>query len=68
MADETRVGVKPDDRIPANGAPLEEAPDGNAAAPRRGWLQTVGTFADDEIMREISEAGRRIRESEAPVE
>ncbi len=29
-----------------------------------GWRSTIGMFADDPVMREIQEEGRRIREAE----
>ncbi len=37
------------------------------AAPRtRDWRRTVGMFAGDEVMKEIFEAGRQIRDAEGP--
>jgi hypothetical protein len=42
------------------GARTQPAPD--------AWLTTVGMMANDPIMHDVSEAGRRIRESEPPVE
>lgn len=42
------------------GARTQPAPD--------AWLTTVGMMANDPIMHEVSEEGRRLRESEPPVE
>src|SRR5262249_3075062 len=38
------------------------------AVPKDGWRRTVGMFAGNPIMREISEEGRRLREAEPPAE
>lgn len=35
-----------------------------ASAPQKDWRSTVGMFANDPVMREIQEEGRRIRQSD----
>jgi hypothetical protein len=35
-----------------------------AAAGKKDWRSTLGMFADDPVMREIDEEGRRIREAD----
>jgi hypothetical protein len=35
-----------------------------ASPPEKDWRSTIGMFADDPIMKEIQEEGRRIREAD----
>jgi hypothetical protein len=35
-----------------------------APLPKKDWRQTIGMFAGDEIMKQIDDEGRKIRESE----
>ena len=37
---------------------------GGEAAPRKDWRSTVGMFRNDPVMKEIVEAGHRIREDD----
>ena len=37
----------------------------NSVGTKKDWRSTLGMFADDPIMKEIDEEGRRIREDEA---
>ena len=37
---------------------------GSEAVPRKDWRSTVGMFRNDPVMKEIIEAGRRIREDD----
>jgi hypothetical protein len=63
-------GMTPPTSLKERVAALEETvaqllSQSDSAVAKKDWRSTLGMFADDPIMKEIDEEGRRMREDEA---